>query len=50
MGKKQANKRRVFIVLIGIITVFVIYLVIRDDEPNIRVQSDLVNIDSVTAK
>lgn len=33
MVKKQINKRRVFIVLLGIITVFAIYLVIRGDKP-----------------
>lgn len=33
MVKKQINKRRVFIVLIGIITVFAIYLVVRGDKP-----------------
>lgn len=33
MVKKQVNKRRVFIVIVGIITVLTIYLVIRGDKP-----------------
>lgn len=33
MVKKQINKRRIFIILLGIITVFAIYLVVRGDKP-----------------
>lgn len=33
MVKKQVNKRRIFIVILGIITVFTIYLVLRGDIP-----------------
>lgn len=33
MTKKQVNKRRIFIVILGIITVFTIYLVLRGDIP-----------------
>lgn len=33
MVKNLVNKRRIFIILIGIITVFVLYLVIRGERP-----------------
>lgn len=50
MGKKQVNKRRIFIIIVGIITTFLIYLVLRGDELNVGVQGNSVSIDSATAK
>jgi len=36
MVKGKLNKRRVFIILLGIITIFAIYLVIRGEKPLVQ--------------
>lgn len=49
MVRKQVNKRRVFIVILGILTVFAIHLVLRGDtviqDSSISKESDTVTAD-----